>query len=68
MFANKANAIFREVIETYHIINTVDQFFQNKYDKKQDLIGHLLYRKCWIDTVQWHYEDIIRDPQIDPVA
>ena len=29
---------------------------------------HLLYRKCWIDTVQWHYEDIIRDPQIDPVA
>ena len=28
----------------------------------------MLYRKCWIDTVQWHYEDIIRDPQIDPVA
>jgi hypothetical protein len=27
-----------------------------------------LYRKCWIDTVQWHYEDIIRDPNIDPVA
>ena len=30
--------------------------------------GHLLYRKNWIDTVQWHYEDIIRDPEIDPVA
>ena len=29
---------------------------------------HLLYRKCWIDTVQWHYEDIIRDPNIDPVG
>jgi hypothetical protein len=68
MFANKANAIFREVIENYHIINTVEQPFQNKYDKTQDLIAHLLYRKCWIDTVQWHYEDIIRDPQIDPVA
>jgi hypothetical protein len=68
MFANKANAIFREVIESYHIVNTVDQPFYNKYDKEADLIGHLLYRKCWIDTVQWHYEDIIRDPQIDPVA
>ena len=27
-----------------------------------------LYRKCWIDTVQWHLEDIIRDPGIDPAA
>jgi hypothetical protein len=68
MFAAKANAIFKDVIETYHIVNTVDQPFQNKYDKNEDLIAHLLYRKCWIDTVQWHFEDIIRDPQIDPVA
>ncbi len=22
--------------------------------------------KNWIDTVQWHYEDIIRDPNINP--
>ena len=68
MFTDKANRIFREAIENYHIINTVDQAFENKYDKDEDLIAHLLYRKCWIDTVQWHYEDIIRDPQIDPVA
>lgn len=68
MFTEKANAIFKEAIDTYHIINTVDQPFENKYDKNQDLLGHLLYRKCWIDTVQWHYEDIIRDPEIDPVA
>ncbi|MFC4633785.1 DUF4254 domain-containing protein [Dokdonia ponticola] len=68
MFTDKANRIFREAIENYHIINTVDQAFENTYDKSEDLIGHLLYRKCWIDTVQWHYEDIIRDPQIDPVA
>src|SRR5690606_34212795 len=46
----------------------VDQPFTNKYDEKDQLIEHLLYRKSWIDTVQWHYEDIIRDPQIDPVA
>ena len=68
MFTNKANAIFQDVINKYHVINTVDQEFTNNYDKNEDLIEHLLYRKCWIDTVQWHYEDIIRDPQIDPVA
>lgn len=68
MFSEKANAIFKEVIETYHVINTVDQAFTNKYDKNDDLLAHLLYRKAWIDTVQWHYEDIIRDPKINPVA
>lgn len=68
MFTEKANAIFKNVITQYHVINTVNQPFENKYDKDEDLLGHLLYRKCWIDTVQWHYEDIIRDPEIDPVA
>jgi hypothetical protein len=67
MFSTKANAIFQDVIDQYHIINTVDQPFKNKYSES-DLLEHLLYRKCWIDTVQWHYEDIIRDPQIDPIA
>ena len=68
MFSEKANKIFKEVIDKYHVINTVDQSFHNPYDKDFNLIEHLLYRKCWIDTVQWHYEDIIRDPHIDPVA
>ncbi|CAL2089190.1 DUF4254 domain-containing protein [Tenacibaculum sp. 190524A02b] len=68
MFTAKANKIFEEVINDYHIIDDVYQSFTNKYDEKEDLISHLLYRKCWIDTVQWHYEDIIRDPNIDPVA
>ena len=68
MFSDKANKIFQKVIEKYHVINTVGQDFQNPYDEKSDLIEHLLFRKCWIDTVQWHYEDIIRDPNIDPVA
>jgi hypothetical protein len=67
MFTSKANKIFQDVIAKYHVINTVDQPFQNSYPET-NLIEHLLYRKCWIDTVQWHYEDIIRDPQIDPVA
>ncbi|WP_378188450.1 DUF4254 domain-containing protein [Aquimarina sp. W85] len=68
MFTQKANRIFKEVIDTYHIVNTVDQSFKNPYHAKNEVIEHLLYRKCWIDTVQWHYEDIIRDPNIDPVA
>jgi len=67
MFTTKANRIFQEAIEKYHIKNTVDQTFMNPYNKASNLIEHLLYRKCWIDTVQWHYEDIIRDPHIDPV-
>lgn len=68
MFSEKANSIFQDVIRTYKILNSVDQSFQNKYDENDDLLEHLLYRKSWIDTVQWAYEDIIRDPNIDPVA
>ncbi len=68
MFSDKANKIFAEVIDKYHELNSVDQTFTNLYDKDSHLIEHLLYRKCWIDTVQWHYEDIIRDPNIDPVG
>lgn len=66
MFSSFANRIFEESISKYHQIDKVDQPFENPYDK--DDIAHLLYRKNWIDTVQWHYEDIIRDPDIDPVA
>ncbi len=66
MFSSLANRVFQESIVKYHEIDTVDQPFENPYPK--DDIAHLLYRKNWIDTVQWHYEDIIRDPEIDPVA
>ena len=68
MFSAKANPIFQEVIKQYHVEDDVNQPFSNPYDEKEDLLAHLLYRKCWIDTVQWHYEDIIRDPNIDPDA
>ncbi|QHI37437.1 hypothetical protein IMCC3317_28160 [Kordia antarctica] len=66
MFSDLANTVFQESIDTYHIIDDVNQLFKNPY--ANDKIEHLLYRKNWIDTVQWHYEDIIRDPNIDPVA
>ena len=68
MFSDKANTIFREVIELYHEKDSVEQDFKNPYDAEKNLLEHLLFRKCWIDTVQWHYEDIIRDQNIDPVA
>ena len=64
MFSSLALKIFQESIDTYHIKDDVHQEFSNPYAK--DKIEHLLYRKNWIDTVQWHYEDIIRDPQINP--
>ena len=56
--------IFRQSIDNYHRIDTVDQPFKNPYPS--DALEHLLYRKNWIDTVQWHYEDLIRDPEIEP--
>lgn len=66
MFSTMAFGIFEESIRNYHKVDEVDQPFENPYPK--DDIAHLLYRKNWIDTVQWHYEDIIRDPTIDPNA
>ncbi len=65
MNALEYNQIFDSVIKKYHIIDKVDQAFENPYPK--DILEHLLYRKSWIDTVQWHYEDIIRMPDINPV-
>lgn len=64
MFSTLAFKIFDESINLYHVKDDVYQSFKNPYPK--DSIEHLLYRKNWIDTVQWHYEDIIRDPEIDP--
>jgi len=66
MFSDFAFKIFQKSIDTYHIKDDVQQEFSNPYPK--DKIEHLLYRKNWIDTVQWHYEDIIRNPAIEPVA
>ena len=66
MFAATAWKIFNESIEKYHLIDRVDQESHNPHDTKE--IAHLLYKKNWIDTVQWHFEDLIRDPAIDPVG
>ncbi len=57
--------VFNQAIADYHKTDNVDAPLNNPYPA--DAIEHLMYRKNWIDTVQWHLEDIIRDPQIDPV-
>ena len=64
-FTEQANKIFCQVISDYHLTDNVDTPIRNPYDRES--IEYALYLKCWIDTVQWHYEDIIRDPHIDPV-
>lgn len=60
------NTIFEQSIRDYHVTDHVDSPLQNPWPAEQ-LIEHLLYHKNWIDTVQWHLEDIIRNPLIDPV-
>lgn len=64
-FTELCNKIFNKAIEDYHLKDNVDNPISNPYEK--DSIEYRLYLKCWIDTVQWHLEDIIRDPHIDPV-
>ncbi|HNY06061.1 MAG TPA: DUF4254 domain-containing protein [Candidatus Egerieousia sp.] len=63
-FTEKCNKIFNRCIDNYHKNNDVDAPIQNPYEERS--IEYFLYLKNWIDTVQWHLEDIIRDPQIDP--
>ena len=64
-FSFNAIKIFKQSIDKYHLINSIDQPFKNPYPVNS--INYLLYKKNWIDTVQWHYEDLIRDPKINPV-
>ncbi|MBW8358387.1 MAG: DUF4254 domain-containing protein [Weeksellaceae bacterium] len=63
-FAETAWDIFSQSIEDYHITDHVDSPSNNHF--KNESLEHLLYAKNWIDTVQWHLEDIIRDESIKP--
>ncbi|WP_299338047.1 DUF4254 domain-containing protein [Prevotella sp.] len=64
-FTQLCNKVFNMAINDYHVKDDVDTVISNPYDR--DSIENRLYLKCWIDTVQWHLEDIIRDPHIDPL-
>ncbi len=65
-FTKLCQPIFEKAIDNYHVTDNVDTPINNPYP--EGTIEHDLYLKCWIDTVQWHFEDIIRDPAIDPAA
>ena len=64
-FTELANSIFNRAIADYHLIDDVDAPMRSPYDR--GTIEYDLYLKNWIDTVQWHLEDLIRDPSIDPL-
>lgn len=64
-FTEQCNEIFNKAIDDYHLKDNVDTPISNPYG--HDTIENRLYLKCWIDTVQWHLEDLIRDPHIDPL-
>ena len=63
-FTASALPVFENAIRDYHVFDDVDTAIQNPY--QGNTIEHILYLKNWIDTVQWHLEDIIRNPEIDP--
>ena len=65
-FTELCATIFAQSIADYHVTDNVDTPINNPYPARS--IEYFLYLKNWIDTVQWHFEDIIRDPQIDPAA
>ena len=65
-FTQLSMPIFEQAINDYHVVDDVDQPLKNPYE--EGTIEYYLYVKNWIDTVQWHFEDIIRDPKIDPEA
>ena len=63
-FTQICTPIFDQVIKDYHLVDDVNQDIHNPYER--GTIEYDLYVKNWIDTVQWHLEDIIRDPHINP--
>ena len=65
-FVKQCNEIFRTTTEYYHKFDNIDAVPENPY--KAGTIENVLFRKNWIDAAQWHMEDFIRDPEIDPVA
>jgi len=68
MFVKKAIEIFNQATQDFKKSDDINKPLVNRFDFSQNYIEHLLYKKSWIDTVQWAYEDLIRDPDIDPVG
>ena len=67
MFSQKAIKIFNQATADFKKTDNINQRLKNRYNPTEEYIESLLYKKSWIDTIQWAYEDIIRDPEIDPI-
>ena len=65
MSIDNANTVFDRSVSDYHKTDNVDAPCMNPYPEGS--FEAILYSKNWVDAVQWHLEDIIRDPEIDPV-
>lgn len=65
-FTSMAWPVFEQAVRDYHVTDDIDAATPNPFPAHT--IEHDLYRKCWIDAAQWHMEDLIRDPEIDPAA
>ncbi|MEJ7587616.1 MAG: DUF4254 domain-containing protein [Ferruginibacter sp.] len=66
MTSTLCNDIFEKCVQDFHLSDNIDASINNPYAAGTP--GFLLYAKNWVDNVQWHLEDIVRDPQIDPSA
>lgn len=64
--SSTCNEVFQRAVAAYHLHNNVNEAVNNPFPEGS--IEHILYSKNHVDTVQWHLEDIVRDPNIDPVA
>lgn len=64
MISELCNTIFATAISNYHVYNNIEQAAKNPYTANS--ISQLLYQKNWIDTAQWHMEDVVRNPNINP--
>lgn len=64
MSIDNANTVFDRSVSDYHKTDNVDAPCENPYPEGS--FEAILYSKNWVDAVQWHLEDIIRDPEIDP--
>jgi len=66
MISGLCNKVFLKAIYDYHLYDDINARYENPYEAGS--FENLLFTKCWIDTVQWHMEDEIRNPSIDPIV
>lgn len=57
--------LFAQQVAEYHKTDNVDAPQHNPYP--DGTFEAVLWEKSWVDTVQWHLEDLVRPDDVDPV-